>query len=208
MKKLCNAAGQTEAEFLAAYRPGDYPHPSVTVDILVFSLEKETPELLMIRRGNHPYLGSWALPGGFTEPEETTEESARRELMEETHVEGLPLESIGFYSGPGRDPRGWTMSQAFLAAADRSALHVAAGDDAGDAAWFRVTYRRGTDGLHIRLQKEDETLMARVALRQEAGPLGMRTVLGEWETEGIAFDHCKMIARALLRLQRAGKLPE
>ncbi len=81
-RPLRNQAGQTLEEFLAAYRPKDYPHPSVTVDLLVFSLEKEQPELLMIRRGNHPCLGCWALPGGFVEPQEFVEAAAARELKE------------------------------------------------------------------------------------------------------------------------------
>ena len=55
-RPLRNQAGQTLEEFLAAYHPKDYPHPSVTVDLLIFSLERARPELLMIRRGNHPYL--------------------------------------------------------------------------------------------------------------------------------------------------------
>lgn len=103
-RPLRNQAGQTLEEFLAAYHPKDYPHPSVTVDLLIFSLERARPELLMIRRGNHPYLGCWALPGGFVEPEEFTEDAAARELEEETHVRGLTLSEIGLFSGPDRDP--------------------------------------------------------------------------------------------------------
>ena len=65
---LRNRDGQTLEEFLAAYHPKDYPHPSVTVDLVVVSLEGRRPELLMVRRGNHPCLDCWALPGGFVLP--------------------------------------------------------------------------------------------------------------------------------------------
>ena len=132
---LRNRDGQTLEEFLAAYHPKDYPHPSVTVDLVVVSLERRRPELLMVRRGNHPCLDCWALPGGFVEPDEFTEDAAARELEEETHVRGLALTEIGLFSGPDRDPRGWTMSCAYAAVAERSKLNVCGDDDAAEAGF-------------------------------------------------------------------------
>ena len=201
-----NAAGQTLEEFLAAYRPKDYPHPSVTVDLLVFSLERGQPELLMIRRGNHPCLGCWALPGGFVEPEEFTEDAAARELEEETHAVGLALSELGLFSGPGRDPRGWTMSCAYLALAERSKLQVRADDDAADVGWFRVDYTRTEDKMRLTLTREDEVLTGEVALKPCETARGREYKLGGFTADGIAFDHSKMIAKAILALTEAGRL--
>ena len=74
--------GLTESEFLAAYKPGDYPRPSATADLAL--LRRGGSEILLIKRGNHPFIGKWALPGGFVNPDETVEAAAARELFEET----------------------------------------------------------------------------------------------------------------------------
>lgn len=205
-RPLVNQQGQTLEEFLAAYRPKDYPHPSVTVDLLVFSLERKRPELLMIRRGNHPYLGRWALPGGFVEPEEFTADAAARELEEETHARGLMLSEIGLFSGPDRDPRGWTMSCAYVAVGDRSKLNVRGDDDAAEAAWFRVEYRLTGNVMKLKLTHENEVLTADVTVEPRHGALGTEYQIGSFDTDGIAFDHSKMIAQTILKLRAAGQL--
>lgn len=205
-RPLRNKAGQTLEEFLAAYHPKDYPHPSVTVDLLIFSLERKVPELLMIRRGNHPWLGCWALPGGFVEPEEFTEDAAARELEEETHVRGLALSEIGLFSGPDRDPRGWTMSCAYAAIAERSKLSVKGDDDAAEAAWFQVEYRLVGNTMKLKLTREDEVLTAKVNVELRHTALGSEYHVGAFEADGIAFDHCKMIAQTILKLRGAGRL--
>ena len=68
--ELRDKNGLTEEEYLKTYKPGDWPRPSVTADIAVFRETERGMELLLIRRGGHPYLGRWALPGGFSEPGE------------------------------------------------------------------------------------------------------------------------------------------
>lgn len=113
-----------------------YPRPMLTVDVVVLAAA-QTPEVLLIQRGNPPYEGRWALPGGFVEEGEQVEQAAPRELAEETGltVDGLRL--LGVYDTPGRDPRGWTVSVVYLAALERSQT-VAGADDAADARWFAV----------------------------------------------------------------------
>ena len=119
-----------------------YPRPAVTADCVVFG---RTPEgdyrLLLIERGNEPFKGLWALPGGFMEMDETLEECALRELEEETgiHVDkkdaqSIRLTEVGSYSKVDRDPRGRTITVAFLMVIP---LTQAEGrDDAARARWF------------------------------------------------------------------------
>ena len=94
--KLVDENGLTEEEFLSQYQPRDYERPSVTVDMLIFAVDKsgENKRLLLIKRKNHPYLGCWALPGGFVEMKESLREAAARELEEETGVKGMRVEQI------------------------------------------------------------------------------------------------------------------
>ena len=87
--ELRDKNGLTEQEFLASYHAGDFPRPSVTADIMIFSRDERGLKVLLVRRGGHPCLGQWALPGGFVEPNETIGHAAARELEEETGLTGL-----------------------------------------------------------------------------------------------------------------------
>ncbi len=129
--------GLTEREFLEQYRKKQYPKPSLTADILVFRREDQELFVLLVRRGKHPFLDCWALPGGFAKPDESLPETAARELAEETGVTGLPLRLTGIYSEPGRDPRGWVVSAAYGVVISDSPAALA-GDDAADCGWFRI----------------------------------------------------------------------
>lgn len=112
-----------------------FEKPGVTVDCVVFD---DRDRLLLIRRRNPPFAGQFALPGGFVDPGETTEAAARRELAEETGLDVRALRLVRVYSKPGRDPRGWTISIAYLVTADD---HVpVAGDDAAEVE-FRADWR-------------------------------------------------------------------
>lgn len=113
-----------------------YPHPAVTTDVVLFTIREDSLHLLLIERGNEPFKGSWALPGGFVDIDEDLMDGAARELAEETGVENLYLEQLGTFGKPGRDPRERVISVAYLALAPEAALAVQAGDDAAAAAWF------------------------------------------------------------------------
>lgn len=136
MGELRDKRGLTEAEAIERYRQRNYPKPALTADIAVFARQRGGLKLLLIRRGGHPFLGCWALPGGFADQGETIEQTAARELEEETHIEGLPLTLVGIYSAPGRDPRGWTVSAAYAAVVDGDLLRATADDDAAEVRWF------------------------------------------------------------------------
>lgn len=112
----------------------DYPRPAVTADIVIISRDGY---VLLIRREGEPFKGFWALPGGFLDAEEPPAAAAARELSEETSITGVELRLVGVFGDPGRDPRGWTISIAFLAAVD-SRVSAAAGSDASEARWHAL----------------------------------------------------------------------
>jgi 8-oxo-dGTP diphosphatase len=113
----------------------EYPRPAVTVDIAVFGKRGTELVVLLIERKHEPFLGCWALPGGFVDANEALDAAALRELLEETGLAGVTLKQVGAFGEPGRDPRGHTVSVAFVTEADPASAKVAAGDDAAKAEW-------------------------------------------------------------------------
>lgn len=121
------------AEMIYTYK---YPRPALTADCVVITAEEE-PKVLLIQRANEPFKGCWAFPGGFMEMDETTEECAIRELEEETGLRLDTMVQVGAYSKVNRDPRGRTITIAYLAIVDEP-LSVIAQDDAAKAEWFSI----------------------------------------------------------------------
>ena len=114
----------------------NYPRPAVTADCVMMTKES-TPQVLLIERGVDPYKGCWAFPGGFMNMDETTEQCAIRELEEETGMRVTDLQQIGAYSKVDRDPRGRTITVAYLAVID-APVAVTGQDDAAKAQWFPI----------------------------------------------------------------------
>jgi 8-oxo-dGTP diphosphatase len=117
----------------------DFPRPAVTVDIVLLDSSARSPQVLLVQRGQPPFEGQWALPGGFVNRGERLVEAAQRELEEETavHVPQEHLRQLAAFGTPGRDPRGWTISIVFWARLPAGA-HVEAGDDAADTRWWSL----------------------------------------------------------------------
>ena len=113
-----------------------YPRPAVTADCVVITREAE-PKVLLIQRAIEPYKGCWAFPGGFMNMDETTEQCAIRELEEETGLKLDIMHQIGAYSKVDRDPRGRTITVAYLAIIDKP-VQVNGQDDAAKAEWFPI----------------------------------------------------------------------
>jgi 8-oxo-dGTP diphosphatase len=165
---------ERERAFLAAYRPGDFPRPSVAVDLAIFTVRRGKLAILLIRRGQPPFAGRLALPGGFVrvgaernDRGEDLVEAARRELHEETWLDPRQvwLEQLGAFGRPDRDPRMRVISVAYFALVRPDlAPTVRAGGDADAARWVPVT----------------------------RGP-----------PRGLAFDHGEIVAAALERLASA-----
>lgn len=114
-----------------------YPRPAVTADCIVITRDAD-PKVLLIQRGKEPYRGYWAFPGGFMDMDETTEQCAVREMMEETGLDVSELKQIGCYSKVDRDPRGRTITVAYLVVI-ASPVPVRGQDDAAKAEWFSLS---------------------------------------------------------------------
>lgn len=115
-----------------------YPHAAVTADAIVFAKDGEGKlNVLLVERGNEPYKGCWAFPGGFMNIDETTLQTAHRELKEETGLEVGRMAQAGVYDTVDRDPRERVITVAYVTLIDHTAA-VAGGDDATKAQWFAV----------------------------------------------------------------------
>jgi 8-oxo-dGTP diphosphatase len=115
-----------------------YARPAVTVDCVVFGLDDHDLKVLLIQRDVEPFAGRWALPGGFVKLDETLEDSALRELREETGLTRVYLEQLYTFGDPGRDPRERVVTVAYYALVNLLDHQVQAATDARSAAWFAV----------------------------------------------------------------------
>ena len=130
---------RTSAGVPAVYDPSQFPAFAVTVDVAILTMSEGTLHVLLVRRGEAPLEGMWAIPGGFKRPNETLDEAAKRELAEETGVDAARLlTQFGAYGDPGRDPRMNVVTVAYLAVL-RDVGAVVAGSDAADAALVPVS---------------------------------------------------------------------
>lgn len=224
-KELRNKQGLTEDEFLKTYDASKYERPSVTVDMLIFTVTDEEkknyrklPEkvlrLLMIKRGDHPYIGQWALPGGFVNMDESMEEAARRELMEETNIDNIYMEQLYTWGDVGRDPRTRIISTSYMSLVDSSVLNVKANDDAEDAKWFTVScklyqeQKTVTQGGYIlqriyklSLANDEDNLSATIKIEKTVEDRVTKITRQIVESNGIAFDHAKIIEYGIERLR-------
>jgi 8-oxo-dGTP diphosphatase len=112
-----------------------HPHPAVAVDVVIFTLRDDRLQVLLIQRGLEPFLGRWALPGGFVRINEALEAAAQRELREETGICESYLEQVGAFGQPDRDPRERVISVAYFAIIPADKVALQAGSDARDVTW-------------------------------------------------------------------------
>lgn len=220
-----NKQGLTEEQFLAIYDASKFERPSVTVDMLVFTVTDEEkknyrklPEkvlrLLMIKRGDHPYIGQWALPGGFVQMDESLDEAALRELKEETNIDKIYMEQLYTWGDVGRDPRTRVISASYMSLVDSSTLDIKASDDADDAKWFTVSCRLYQEQKTVTEKGYILQRLFKLSLSNDESNLSaivkiMKTVEGKVtkverevvESNGIAFDHAKIIEYGIERLR-------
>lgn len=222
---LRNKQGFSEEEFLEKYDASMYERPSVTVDMLIFTVVNEEEEnyrklpekvlkLLMVKRGDHPFMGQWALPGGFVSIQESVEDAALRELKTETNVDNVYMEQLYTWGDVGRDPRTRVISCSYMALVDSANLNIVAGDDADDAKWFNIRYNITQENKTItekgyiaeklyslNLWNGTEDLSATVKVVELVEGKVIKTTREVVESNGIAFDHAKMIEYGIERLK-------
>ena len=131
-----------EKEFLEQYDVTKFERPSVTADIVIFTLDSSDElNILLIKRGAFPYKDCWAIPGGFLEAgKESIDEAAARELKTETNIDNVYLKQLYTFGDPGRDPRTTVVSVAYTALVPKHKLNIKAGDDAKEAKLFTIKY--------------------------------------------------------------------
>lgn len=227
-----------EKTFLKKYDSSKYEKPSVTADLVIFSVEGDIAaaqkrpwqaaqacasqgtlaesvprmQVLLIKRGKHPFQGFWAFPGGFANSGESLEEAAARELKEETGAVVPCLEQVGTFSTPGRDPRGWMITAAFRAFVQAGSVKPAAADDAREAVWFSLSLSleredkteaaaetKTEKDWKLLLIREEVQLTVRYRERLFAGPYGRKRETVLLENGGLAFDHGQILMEALLQ---------
>jgi 8-oxo-dGTP diphosphatase len=125
-------------ETAETYDASKYERPSVTVDVVIFSLRSGRLHVLMVQRKHWPYADHWAIPGGFVNMDESLETAARRELMEETGVHDLYMEQLYTFGEPGRDPRTRVISVAYFALIRSEEQTLQVSDESVDVRWFPV----------------------------------------------------------------------
>lgn len=180
------------------YSIENYERPSVAADCVVFgidSIEPDSPrslrqrklKILLVKRGEEPFMNRYSLAGGFLRKGETIEETAVRELREEAGVSDPKIINTGVYSREDRDPRGWIISCAFLALTRTVALSTADDSDALDAHWLDFEYD-DSDGEKITLSDGNNEIVIRY---NDGIP----------SKNPLAFDHAEIIYDAFMRLR-------
>jgi ADP-ribose pyrophosphatase YjhB (NUDIX family) len=222
---IVNKQGLTEEQFLSAYDASKFERPSVTVDMLVFTVTDEEKEnyrklpkkvlrLLMIKRGDHPFIGQWALPGGFVNMNESLDEAALRELKEETNIDNIYMEQLYTWGDVDRDPRTRVISASYMSLVDSSTLDIKASDDADDAKWFTVSCKMYQEQktvmengyvlqrwFKLTLSNDDDELYAIVKTEKTVDGKITSIKREIVESHGIAFDHAKVIQYGIERLR-------
>ena len=214
---------EEEKKYLEQYDISRYNRPSLATDMAIFSvmeaaeaenfrkLPKKSLRILLVCRGTYPYKGCWALPGGFCRPEEDVAETARRELLEETGVQNAYLSLFGSFGETDRDPRGWVISNAFLALIHAGKNKLNAGTDAKEAAWFTVEVASTEVKKEVKENYAGIETEYSLSFRQEETGVVLTAKVTECKTfcdyhesvsytitesTGLAFDHAKVVLRA------------
>lgn len=221
--------GKEEQEFLNGYDITKYERPSVTTDMAIFSimedgerdnfrkLPQKALKILMVKRAIYPFKDRWALPGGFCKPDEDVYETAKRKLFEETNVENAYLNLAGVFGDIDREPRGWIISNTFLALVDGEKCDIHPGVDVREAKWFSVSLKENEVGKNVGEDSVSVETEYELILSCEETDIKLRAKVREHKqfvcyhetvhyeilkSDEIAFDHAKLILYTLLSLRK------
>jgi len=215
----------SEEQFLKEYEPSKYERPSVTVDVLVYTvmnevthnyrkLPKKVLKVLLIKRKNHPFKDCWAIPGGFVGMNESLEEAALRELKEETNIDNIYIEQLYTYGDVHRDPRTRVISCCYMSLVDSTKFNIQASDDAKEARWFAIEYKLIAEHKNINDDGYTKTKTYKLTLKVE--DLVLEAIINTIITskgrhvamkreivssKHIAFDHALAISYGIERLR-------
>ncbi|MDP3916815.1 MAG: NUDIX domain-containing protein [Nanoarchaeota archaeon] len=117
----------------------DFEQPSVTTDLVIFTIKENSLKVLLVKRNVEPFKDKWALPGGFVRIDESLEDSAKRELFEETGVKNVYLEQLYSFGNPKRDPRGRVITISYFALINSEKVKLKASTDVSEAKLFSVS---------------------------------------------------------------------
>lgn len=159
-----------------AYDPREHAQPSVTVDVILFTIVERELRVLLVRRDLPPFEGSWALPGGFVRIDESLDAAARRELREETGVEVRWLEQLYTFGDVARDPARRAITVAYFALIDSAALSPVAGTDAVGVGWHPVHALPELAFDHRRIV---DTALERLRYKTEYAPVAFQLLPDE-----------------------------
>lgn len=220
-----NKQGLTEKEFLEQYDPSQFDRPSVTVDMLVFSIDEEEVKnyrklpkkqlrVLLVKRKDHPDIGQWALPGGFVRTSENFEEAVARELKEETNVENIYMEQLYTWGEVKRDLRTRIISVAYMALINSASQNLMGGSDAEDAKWFTLDSQvikekkvvpencNNTKKLvKLTLKDEENEITSLIEITRSLQGKSIKETRQIIKNDGLAFDHGKIIEYGIERLR-------
>ena len=205
-----NAEGETLEEFLEHYDETKYRRPSNTVDMILMTVSEGKLKLLLVKRGNHPFIHDWALPGGFVNFEEDLDHAVERELAEETHItKHTYFRQLYTLGNADRDPRTRIISTVYLSLTPEENIKEAkAGDDAADTAWFtisKVTEKTDERGRTSLLTLEDGQAGIRMEYRiydkAMHNYVETRSVMLKSSNVKLAADHIKAINMAMDQVQ-------
>lgn len=212
MNKLIDSKGITEEEFLKSYDPGEFDRLSLSVDVVVFSidsekqidnyrkLDEEKLTILLVKRNEHPFMKKWSLPGGFVGMNETLEDTAKRILSNKLRMKDLYLEQLYTFGSLNRDPRMRIISCSYLSLIDRSKYKIETSDSISEYSWFEIELLE--EEKVLKLSNENEAIEIPIVKTLEQNGKIKNVKYSILEDRILAFDHGSIILEGLLRLRR------
>lgn len=225
MNNKLDSKGLTEKEYLESYNINRFEQPSLTVDMLLLTIDSKKVQnvrklptkslrVLLIKRNEHPYIGQWALPGGFVRIDENIEEAAYRELEEETAIKNVYLKQLGTYGDVNRDPRGRIVSIAYMSLTNINEVKMKAGTDAADVKWFEVNYdiekeervktENGfVENKYTTLKLINQEVILNAVIKTSRNVVGKHVSYSSSieSNDALSFDHAKIIQQGIERLR-------
>lgn len=214
----------TEEQFLKEYNINDYERPSITVDTLVFTvtnkinedirkLDEKELKILLIKRKSHPFLGSWAFPGGFVQIDESLDDAVARMIEEEANISNIYFEQLYTYGDVYRDPRTRVLSVAHMALIPSENLKPQIGKDIEDIKWFSIkreniaSSKENESKWILKLTSEDCKIEISYEVTEKCikrGVTEQKEIIVNSQSlteEKLAFDHYKILVDAMNRIK-------